>query len=93
MYIASAYSKGDNVTNVQMAIDIAERLVKLGYMPIIPHLNIAWHLYKNHGYKFWLDYDRELLKRCDVLLRLENESSGADNEVEDAKHMGKIIWS
>ena len=38
VYIAGAYSKGDVALNVREAIEMADKLVKLGHIPYIPHL-------------------------------------------------------
>jgi len=94
VYIASPYSQGDQVLNVQRAIDVAEEIKRRGYIPFIPHLSMLWHLYKPHTIGFWYDYDLEWIPCCDYLIRLAGDSVGADHEVEVAEGMGiKVIHS
>ena len=81
VYVAGPYTKGDVVVNVQEIIRVAEEVLKVGLCPIIPHLTHLWHLVSPHEYDYWIRYDNMLLRRCDCLLRVAGESSGADAEV------------
>lgn len=81
VYIASPYSKGDPVVNVRTSLEAADRLASLGYLPFAPLLSHLWHLISPHPYEFWTKMDLEWVQRCDVLLRLPGDSSGADAEV------------
>lgn len=91
VFIASPYTKGDPVLNIQRAIDVAEVLVRRGYIPFCPHLSHLWHLYKPHPVGFWYDYDLQWIPTCDYLLRLSGESAGADHEVEVAERLGIMV--
>lgn len=93
VYIASAYSKGGVALNVRKVIEAADELVKLGHVPYIPHLTHFWHLVSPKPYEFWLEYDSNFIKDwADCLLRLNNESKGADGEVELARRAGIPVY-
>ena len=80
VYVAGPYSQGDQAQNVRRAIDAAEKLLSLGITPFIPHLTHFWHIIYEHDWETWLTIDEEILKRCDYVLRIPGESSGADRE-------------
>lgn len=80
IYIAAAYTQPDPVQNTHTVIRIADALLDAGFMPLIPHLTLAWHLVSPKPYDTWLAYDRHLLARCDVLLRVPGYSHGAAQE-------------
>lgn len=87
IYIAGPYTKGDIGKNLNKVIKVADYLLKIGYIPYIPHLTHFWHIISPKPYETWLKYDNEFLKECDIVLRLEGESAGADKEVELAKKL------
>jgi hypothetical protein len=74
--------------NVREAILVADQLVNMGFTPFIPHLSHFWHLLKPRPYGDWTRLDFDWLPKCDVLLRLSGESSGADAEVKRAMELG-----
>jgi len=93
VYIASAYSNGDVALNVREAISTADKLVGLGHTPYIPHLTHFWHLISPKDYEFWLEYDRSFIEHwAECLLRLDNESVGADKEVVRARKLGIPVY-
>jgi hypothetical protein len=85
VYIAGPYTGGDTVVNVRNAILAGMRIRRLGYVPIIPHLFMLAHAIEPESYEFWMSWDADLLNRCDALIRLPGESSGADDEVTQAE--------
>jgi hypothetical protein len=87
VYIASPYTKGDVAQNVKTQLDIADELMDLGYCPVVPLLTHFQHIHKPRPYVDWMKIDEEKIKRCDVLLRLPGESSGAEKEVALAELM------
>ena len=92
IYIAGPYGKGDVALNVRKAVEVGEFYRSQGYVPYIPHLTHLWHLISPHDWQYWIDYDLEWLKKCDVLCRIQGESKGADIEVEEAKRLGiKVV--
>lgn len=75
-----------------LAIHAANQLLLEGHCPIVPHLSIIWDLIFPHDRKTWLDYDNELLKGAEGLLRLPGESGGSDDEVALAGELGLPVW-
>lgn len=92
IYIASPYTKGDVAVNVRVNIEAGDRVAKAGYYPFIPLLTHFWHLIFPNDYKFWTAQDMGWLERCDAIIRLPGESSGADAEVEFAKRIGIPVF-
>ena len=88
LYIAGPYTKPDPVENTHRMIRIADELLSLDVVPVVPHLTMFWHLLRPHPYEHWLAYDLQLMSRCDIVLRVPGESSGADREVIDAERLG-----
>jgi len=86
VYIAGPlYSSGRVTLNVKRAIAAALVLRHLGEIPIIPHLFHFADMIEPHPPDFWLQWDFDLLRRCDVMLRLPGYSEGSDMEEEVAK--------
>lgn len=93
VYVAAPYTNPDPVENTHRAIAACDELLGDGIVtPVCPHLSIVWHLVKPRPYKDWLAYDIELLRRCDAVLRLPGESSGADGEVDEAEVIGIPVF-
>ncbi len=88
IFISGPYAKPDPVINTRNAILAGERIVKTGHAPFIPHLNHLWHLLCPHNKDFWYQYDLIWLKKCNAILRLPGESTGADREMKLAKKWG-----
>ncbi len=77
------------LANVARAIRVAERILKLGGVPFVPHLTHFWETkFYHHRPIFWLAYDRVWLACCDLMFRLPGKSTGADIEEEMAKELG-----
>lgn len=81
VYIAGPYTRGDVIVNVRAAIEAADEVARAGFIPYLPHTTALWHLVCPHDVDFWYAYDLEWLQKCDALLRLPGDSTGADNEV------------
>lgn len=84
VYIASPYTKGDVAVNVKTQLDCADVLMDLGYAPFAPLYSHFQHMAHPRHYQDWIKVDLEWVLRCDCLLRLQGESSGADGEVKFA---------
>ena len=91
VYVAGPLTVGSEMHNVRVAIEAAETLLRRGYSPYVPHLNVLWHLIFPHGYEAWMSLDFAYLEVCDALLRLPGESPGADREVAFAKRRGMRV--
>jgi len=102
VYIASPYTKGDQAQNVAFQMRTWNVLLDAGVTPIAPLWSHFQHLYLPRPYQDWIEYDNEILHRCDACLRLsaedtrtgylQRESSGADAEVELFRKLGKPVF-
>ena len=95
VYIASPYTIGDKLENVRLQIDAWHILRDAGFVPIAPLMSHYLDEVKYRDYKDWLDYDFQILRICDRIVRIrphfdgvERPSSGADKEEEEAKRLG-----
>ena len=88
IYIAAPFTQPDPIANTHAVIRIADALWDAGFIPLIPHLTLAWHLVSPKPYDTWLAYDRHLLARCDVVLRVPGYSHGATQECRFADEQG-----
>lgn len=95
VYIAGPYSKPDPCENTHRAIEIANSIWNLpGLVPVVPHLTHFWHTMTPKPYREWLAYDLQIMRRCDVVLRIPGDSAGADDEVADAERHGiPVVYS
>lgn len=85
VYVAAPYTRPDPCENVHRIVKLGTRLVEEGVVtPILPHLTMLWHTIDPHPVDFWYAYDLEVMRRCDAVLRLSGESTGADAEVKEA---------
>jgi hypothetical protein len=87
VYVSGPYTKPDPCVNVNEHIRAADRLGELGYAPLVPVLSHFWHTMSPHPYEFWIGIDLEFVRRCDAVLRLPGESSGADRETALAERL------
>ena len=92
IFISGPYTLGDVAQNVKNAMDLADKLITLGYAPYCPHLTHFLHINSKQEYTTWLKLDLCYLEICDALIRLEGKSSGADKEVEYACKLGIPIY-
>jgi len=92
VFVSGPYTNGDVAVNVRTAILAANRLLRKGHIPFVPHLTHFWHLVVPHPYEDWLELDMEWLKVCDAVLRLPGESPGADVEVRLAESLGIPVY-
>lgn len=88
IYLAGPYSQPDPVQNTHVVLKVADALLAAGFVPLVPHLSLAWHLVSPKPYAVWLAYDHELLKRCDAVLRIPGFSVGATQECRLAESLG-----
>ncbi len=88
VYLAGPFTKPDPVENTHRMIQIADALWELGVVPVVPHLTLFWHFLRPRSYQEWLDYDLQIMARCDAVLRVPGESQGADGEVAEARAHG-----
>ena len=92
VYVSGPYTGGDTAINVVNAIDAGFELREMGHVPIVPHLSHFMHMRRKKPYRFWMEFDLDLLARCDAIIRLPGESPGADEEVAAAEAAGKPVY-
>lgn len=92
VYIAGPYTKPDPCVNVHEHIRVADKVAALGYTPVVPVLSHFWHTMSPHPYEFWMKIDLDMLERCDAVIRIPGESSGADREVAHAEAHGIPVF-
>jgi len=88
VYCAGPYSLPDPVENIHNACKVADGVLALGYIPVVPHLTGLWHLVSPKPYGVWLAIDLEILAKCDYCYRYGGDSVGADREVEFCQKRG-----
>lgn len=95
VYIASPYSHGDREFNVQRQIEASHRLIDWGYLPLAPLvIGHSMEQVRERPYSEWMECCYGWLSRCDVMLRLEGTSKGADMEVAEATRLGiPVVYS
>ena len=96
VYVAGAYSaetEEQQLENVKYAIAVGNRIAEQGYFVYVPHQNYLWEKYFPHSYDFWMKQDIGWLDMCDVLVRLDNESKGADIEVCRANRLSLLVYT
>jgi len=91
IYIAAPYTSSPE-QNTQRVLRVANQLIEKGYTPVIPHLYHYLHLTFPHDYEIWQRLGWELLEGCDVVLRLDGDSPGADQEVKHAHKHGVQVF-
>lgn len=92
VYIAGPYTKPDPAVNTARAMEVWHTLADAGLVPFCPHLSHFLHIARGRPYEEWLAHDIAWLKKCDVLLRMPGESSGADGEVDVANSEGIPVF-
>ena len=92
IYIAGPLEKPDPAINARNAVQVANEVLNMGYIPFCPHLSLFWQYLVDRPYQDWINYDLEWLKKCDALIRIPGKSKGADIECEAAKKMGIPIY-
>jgi hypothetical protein len=92
VYIASPYTKGVPNHNVHRAIKAGDALLAAGFVPFIPILNHLWDTVSPHDYEDWMKWDHAWIERCDALVRLSGESSGAERDRAIAASLGLHIY-
>jgi len=80
--------------NVRRAEEEALELWKLGFAVICPHTNTRFFNGAADD-SIWLEGDKEILKRCDAALCMENwsDSIGSRQEVLYCKELKKLCFS
>jgi nucleoside 2-deoxyribosyltransferase len=92
VYLAGPYTRPDPVENVHKTCKVADVVLEMGAIPFIPHLTHTYHLVSPKPLEFWYEYDIHTMLRCDAVLRLAGDSTGADKEVSVAVEKGIPVF-
>ena len=95
VYVAGPYTAPDAEgveVNVSRALHVGNLLLDAGLWPYVPHLSHFQHQIQARGYETWMALDFAWVRRCDALLRLDGDSSGADREVRLATELGIPVF-
>lgn len=93
VFISSPYTIGDPEQNVLRQIACADKLMDLGFCPILPLLSHYQHLKFPRDYEDWMKIDFEKILRSDCVLRLPGKSKGSDREVAFAREKGIPVFN
>lgn len=93
VYVAGPISKGPYWVNVRNGVDTGHKLMELGFVPFVPMMDFLMvFAYPDIPYETLLEYDFQVITRCDALLRIPGESPGADREVAFANSNGIPVF-
>ena len=92
VYIACPYTKGDVAENVANSMHAWDQLYDAGFIPFNPLFSHFQHLHRQRPYQDWTRYDNAWIPKCDAILRLPGESSGAEKEVSLAWSIGSPVF-
>lgn len=82
IYVAGPIATGGDIPgNVHRGVREAEELRRLGFITFCPHLSVFTEMVCGPmPWESWLEYDEEVILRCDALYRMSGDSRGADRE-------------
>ncbi len=92
LYLAHPITKGNPFHNVHEACKQADILMKRGFIVMVPGLSALYDMIIPTHYEVYMTQDFAWIERCDCIIRLPGESSGADREIEHAKSLGKQVF-
>jgi hypothetical protein len=85
IYVSGPLTTGQKFyQNIGNAIDIATKLLKMGYTVYLPHLSFFWAAHSvelRDDYEMWIGMDLAWIDKCDAVYRLDGVSSGGNREV------------
>jgi len=87
VYIASPYTIGDKDINIFTQMETANKLMDLGFCPIVPLFTHFQNKLFSRPNKDWQEIDFLKIEMCDCLLRLPGECKDADLEVKYARSL------
>lgn len=101
LYIAGAMSANNilkMLENIHRGIDLGSEVLKLGFAPFVPHLDIMFKIVKgrelNIPLEYYYNYTMEFLKCCDALLvcPYSEHSKGTQAEIKMAQKLNIPIF-
>lgn len=93
VYVAGPFTSPSPSRNTNRMLQLGVKLIDENVItPFIPHLSFLWDVVTPQDYDWWLDYDLDVIRRCDGLLRVDGESPGADRDVAFAASVRKPVF-
>lgn len=94
IYVAGPISTGGDIPgNAHHGIVTAEALRKIGFVTFSPHLSVLTEIVcGSASWEGWLEYDEQIILRCDALFRMEGDSRGGDREEAFAQQVGIPVF-
>lgn len=92
IYLIHPISKGNSFHNVHEACRVADRLMKLGYVVMVPGLSVLQDMIFPNDYETYMTQDFAWLEKMDCAIRLKGESSGGDREEVKCKELGVPVF-
>jgi len=82
IYVAGPISTGGDIPgNTHQGVLAAEELRRVGFITFCPHLSVFTEIVcGSRPWQEWIEYDEEVILRCDALYRMPGASRGADHE-------------
>lgn len=97
-YVAGKFSGNERAEverNIRAAEAVGIELARAGFVPVVPHSNTSAPEYEDvQPYNFWIKATLELMRRCDIVVCVDNwrDSSGAKAEVAEQMRLGKPVF-
>lgn len=91
VFVSGPYSNNieENLNNV---IEVSNKLIDMGFVPVIPHFYHYIEVKHEKPYDVWLNCALGLLERSDIYFRLPGESPGADKEEAFADELDMVKY-
>lgn len=94
VFIIGPLFTGDRkvTTNIEIAVKLADELVKNGICVYVPHLHFFWDLITPKTETHWLAYGQDIIQHCDAALRIPGRSNGAQSDEDFCLKIGKPVF-
>jgi hypothetical protein len=94
IYVAGPISTGGDIPgNTHQGVMVAEELRRVGFITFCPHLSVFTEMVcGSRPWQEWIDYDEEVILRCDALYRMPGASRGADHEEAFCRERGIPVF-
>lgn len=92
VYISGPISIGNKFRNCMTAMEIGDKILEMGMVPFIPHLNQFYNAISPKTTEQWMSWDLAWLLCCDALFKIQGESVGSDLDEKFAKENNILIY-
>lgn len=93
VYLIGAWDEVNQTVKSNRVIDVADELYTSGVcLPVVPDLLLMWHRRHPHPDEFWLEYELQIMKRCDAVLVVGDNESLASDELLEAHRIDLPVF-